>query len=342
MAKQSLLLVDGDVKSLRVLEVSLKKAGFNVTTATSGADALKKVQTAQPDLIIADTQLDEIDGFEFCRRIKDDAEWSQIPFVFLTGQTSVDHKVRGLELGVDEYLTKPIYIKEILTRIKILLQKRQRVTLEEKRDGRTRFTGHLADMGVVDLIQTIDVSRKSGLVHITNEDGSRGTLYFRQGKIVDAELGKLAGEDAVYRMLTWSEGEFEFVFRAVRRKDVIEMSTQGLLMEGMRRLDEWGRLLEQLPALDRRFVVDYDELAERLAEIPDELNGILRLFDGRRTLMEVIDAGDLGDLEALAVISKLYFEGLVVEAPAEPDDVDLGADVVDGVLGRRTDRVPVV
>jgi CheY-like chemotaxis protein len=340
LAKQSLLLVDGDVKSLRVMEVSLKKAGYNVTTAVTGIDALEKVQTAQPDLIISDTEMQEMNGFAFCKRLQENPEWSRIPFVFLTGQTSIEHKIKGLELGVEEYLTKPIYIKEILTRIKILLQKTQRVKLEEKRDGRTRFQGHLSDMGMVDLIQTIDVSRKSGLVHIMNEDGAKGTLFFRDGKVIDAELGKLQGEDAVFRMLTWSDGEFEFVFRSVRRKDVIEMSSQGLLMEGMRRLDEWGRLLEQLPPLDSRFEVEYDQLAERLAEIPDELNSILRLFDGRRSLMEVIDAGDLGDLEALAVISKLYFEGLCVES-TQPVEAVAADPASAGWLGRRTTRASV-
>ncbi len=345
MAKQSLLLVDGDVKSLRVLEVSLKKAGYNVTTAATGVDALEKVQTAQPDLIISDTEMEEMNGFELCQYLQDNPDWSRIPFIFLTGQTSIEHKIKGLELGVDEYLTKPIYIKEILTRIKILLQKTQRITLEQKRDGRTRFQGHLSDMGVVDLIQTIDLSRKSGLVHITNEeDDAKGTLFFRDGKVIDAELGGLKGEDAVYRMLTWSEGEFEYVFRGVRRKDVIEMSSQGLLMEGMRRLDEWGRLLEQLPSLESRFQVDYDELSERLAEIPDELNAILRLFDGHRSLMQVIDACELGDLESLAVISKLYFEGLCIESqePVQsfPDETDADP-TAQGWLGK-TQRAPAV
>src|SRR5690606_2892737 len=145
-----------------------------------------------------------MDGFELCRRLQEHVEWNMIPFIFLTGQTSIEHKIAGLELGVEEYLTKPIYIKEILTRVKILLQKSQRTRLEEKRDGRTRFTGHLADMGVVDLIQSIDVSRKSGLVHVENvDDAAKGTLYFREGKVIDAELGHLRGEDAVYRMLTW-------------------------------------------------------------------------------------------------------------------------------------------
>ncbi|MEM9488286.1 MAG: response regulator, partial [Myxococcota bacterium] len=315
MAKQSLLLVDGDARSLRVLEVSLKKAGFNVTTATSGKDALDKVQTAKPDLIISDTDLAEMDGYAFCEGLKSSSAWSDIPFIFLTNQDSIEHKIRGLELGVEDYLTKPIYIKEILTRVRILLQKRQRARIEAKRDSRTRFAGGLSDMGVVDLIQTIEVSRKSGLIHFLSTDGQRADLYFREGKVIDAEAGSLQGEEAVYRLLTWSDGDFEVVFRNVRRKDVISVSSQGLLMEGMRRLDEWGRLLEQLPTLDERFEVDTHELAERLSELPDELNVVLKLYDGQRSLMQIIDASDLGDLECLEIIAKLYFEGLIVEAP---------------------------
>src|SRR5512147_2557638 len=99
VAKPSLLLVDGDAKSLRVLEVSLKKAGFIVTTAENGADALAKVETAMPDLILSDTRMPEMDGFEFCRRLKQNPEWGPIPFIFLTGQKSIEDKIKGLELG---------------------------------------------------------------------------------------------------------------------------------------------------------------------------------------------------------------------------------------------------
>jgi len=316
VAKRSLLLVDGDARSLRVLEVSLKKAGFLVTTATNGRDALEKVRIARPDLILSDTEMPEMDGFELCRALKADAELAVIPMVFLTGQNAIEHKIRGLELGVDEYLTKPIYIKEILTRIRILLQKKERTSIEAKRDPNTRFAGSLADMGVVDIIQTIEVSRKSGLVHFSAEEGRQATLYFRSGKVIDAEASHLQGEEAVYRLLTWSEGEFELLFRTVRRKETITNSTQALLMEGMRRLDEWGRLLEQLPPLTARFEVDVEELAERLSELPDDLNITLRLFDGGRTLMDVIDMARIGDLECLEVISRLYFEGLIREVAA--------------------------
>jgi CheY-like chemotaxis protein len=320
VAKQSLLIVDGDVKSLRVLEVSLKKAGFNVTTAINGHDALEKVETVAPDLIISDTRMPEVDGFDFCKRLKQNPDRAQIPFIFLTGVKSVEDKIRGLELGVEDYLEKPIYIKEIITRVKLLLQrKQQRLQLDERRDARTKFSGTLADMAVVDLIQTIEISRKSGVIHFIGLGTRRAAIYFRNGKVIDAELGRLEGEEAVYRLLIWTDGEFEVEFKNIRRKDVVELSSQGLLMEGMRRLDEWGRLLEQLPPLETVFEIDYKELAERLAEIPDEVNGMLRLFDGRRPLMQVVDDCEFSDLEALNIISKLYFEGLIFEAKRQEE-----------------------
>ncbi len=317
--------MDGDPRSLRVLEVSLKKAGFNVTTAVNGTDALEKIALALPDLILSETKLEMVDGFDLCQRLKANPAWAGIPFVFLTAQTEIEFKIKGLELGCDDYLTKPIYIKEIVTRVRILLQKQQRTRIEQKREGRTRFSGRLSDMAVVDLIQTIELSRKSGVIQFHGETTDAGgapvmsAIYFRDGKVIDAELGALQGEDAVYRLLTWNDGEFEVVFRTVRRRDVVEMTTQALLMEGMRRLDEWGRLLEQLPNLHARFEVDIKELAARIGDIPDEHNAILKLFDGRRTLMEVIDASAYGDLETLEVIAKLYFEGLLFEVTPPTD-----------------------
>jgi CheY-like chemotaxis protein len=313
VSKQSLLLVDGDTRSLRVLEVSLRKAGFTVTPAASVQDALDKLELHAPDLIISETTFPEGDGFELRRRVRQTPDWAEIPFIFLTAEAAIENKIRGLELGVDDYLTKPIYIKEIVTRINILLQKKQRTRFEERKDGRTRFAGRVADMPVVDVIQTIEISRKSGVIQFVGDRGRQAAIYFRDGKVIDAEAGTLQGEDAVYRLLTWSEGEFEVVFRTVRRREVIAASSQGLLMEGMRRLDEWSRLLEQLPPLAHRFEIDANELAVRLGEVPDDNNKILRLIDGKRTLIEVIDASDFGDLECLQAIARLYFEELLID-----------------------------
>jgi CheY-like chemotaxis protein len=318
LAKPSLLLVDADLRSLRVLEVSLKKAGFMVTTAVSGADALDKVDLAHPELVISDTHMPEMDGFELCRRLKTSTAWAEVPFIFLTTHSAVEDKIRGLELGVEDYLTKPIYLKEILTRVRILLQKREQKALQEKRDAKTKFSGLLSDMAVVDLIQTVEISRKSGVIHFASGE-QRAAIFFRNGKVIDAEHGRLASADAVYRLLLWTDGTFEVEFKNVRRKESIALSSQGLLMEGMRRVDEWGRLLEQLPALETVLEVVSSELAARIGELPDEANGLLRLIDGRRSIMQLVDDWGVGDLPALEVIARMYFQGLL--APVERVDV---------------------
>jgi DNA-binding response OmpR family regulator len=340
VAKQQLLLVDADSRSVRVLEVSLKKAGYSVTTAKDGADALSKIELSTPDLVLSDTRLPKLDGYALVRKMKERPDWATIPVVFLTSQKSIEDKIRGLELGVEDYLTKPIFVRELIARVNLLLARRTRegiATRQSTAGGaatqRTRFSGSIADMNVVDLLQTFEVSRKSGIVHLTNLEQD-AQIFFRDGKVVDATLGRLCGEEAVYRTLIWNEGDFEVEFCKVDSADVIESSTQGLLMEGMRRVDEWGRLLEALPPLTTLFEVDSDELLERLNEIPDELNSILRLFDGRRTLMQVVDASPFEDLSTLSTISKLYFEGLLVPAAAPTDEAahaHAGDDVVPSI-----------
>jgi DNA-binding response OmpR family regulator len=319
LAKKQLLLVDADPRSVRVLEVSLKKSGYSVTTASDGADALAKIDFSAPDLILSDTRLPRLDGYELVRRMKDRPEHAQIPVVFLTSQKSIEDKIRGLELGVEDYLTKPIFVRELIARVNLLLARRtqERMATAVPMSRRTRLSGSLEDMGVVDLLQTFEVSRKTGVGKIG--DGRReARIYFRDGKVVDAELGRLRGEEAVYRALIWNSGHFEVEFCPIDREDIIPTSTQGLLMEGMRRVDEWGRLLEQLPPLATLFEVDHEQLVERLNEIPDDLNGILKLFDGKRSLLDVVDDSPFEDLSTLSTITKLFFEGLLVVSHPAP------------------------
>jgi DNA-binding response OmpR family regulator len=318
-----LLLIDGDSRGLRVLEVALARQGFTVVTAGDADAALQALQQRTPDLIISETKLEPRDGFALCAEIRANPEWRAVPFVFLTTATDIEHKVRGLSLGVDDYLTKPIYIKEIVARLELITQKRSRTRMVTgDPDGNTRMVGRLADMKVHELIQTVEFNRKSGVIQLAGHGGRQAAIYFRDGRVIDAEAGPLQGEDAVYRLLTWTDGAFEVIMRTVRRRDVIKVSTQALLMEGMRRLDEWTRLLEQLPALETRFDVDAEELLPRLAEIPDENDQLLRLIDGKRTLLEVIDASEVGDLESLQAFARFYFEGVLVEsllpAPTPP------------------------
>ncbi len=319
MARQNLLIIDGEARNRKVLEVSLRKAGFSITPAESAEEALEFLQHAEPDLIISDTRLPSRDGFDFCMEVKGNPRWKLIPFIFLTSEKSIEDKVRGLELGVEDYLTKPIYIKEITTRVRMLLQRKQHERLEKKDAARTKFSGQLVDMAVVDLVQTIEISRKTGTISLSTELGE-ATVWFREGAIIDAEMGRLQAEPAIYRLLGLSEGHFDVEFKPVNRHQVINESTQAILMEGMRRVDEWGRLMEQLPPLDSVLAPDAEQLADRRADLSEEQLAILHHFDGRRTIIEVVDESGQDDIEALTQISTFFFEGLLTPYEGSSDE----------------------
>lgn len=314
MAKRNLLLVDADARSVRVLEVSLKQAGYMVTVARDGLDALDKLRQCPPDLVITDTRLPRLDGYALVRKMKEEPDTTAIPALFLTNQRSVEDKIRGLELGVEDYLTKPIFVRELLARVHVIFARKAQEALTQARStvtGRTRFSGAIQDMGVVDLLQTFEVSRKSGILHLTS-GLMKAHIFFREGKVIEAELGVLRGEEAIYRALIWQNADFEVEFGEVDHDDVIGTTTQAILMEGLRRADEWARIAELLPPLDGVYGLDHAQLSARLAKVPEELNGVLRLFDGKRTLMDVVDQSPFEDLSTLSTVSKLYFEGLLI------------------------------
>ena len=329
MTKQNLLVVDADPRSLRVLEVSLRNAGYNVAGCPSVGKAFEILHANKPDLILSDTTFNDMNGFEFVEQLRQNADWAEIPFMFLSSDGSIESKIRGLELGIEDYLTKPIYIREVIARVGIELARQARAGLAHRSsDSRTRFSGSLSEMSVVDLLQTIDVSRKSGVLTLVADDGQEGMISFDSGAVINATVEDLVGEDAVYRHLLWREGTFDLEFRRVSLSErTVHRTTQALLMEGMRRLDEWSRLSELLPPFDTVLEVDAEVLREGLQEMPDEQNEMLRLIDGQRTIDEILLAHGGDHVEALRKVVDLYFEGMVREVGRDQGSIPVLTEV---------------
>jgi two-component system phosphate regulon response regulator PhoB len=120
---RSILIVDDEPDALELVAYNLKQAGFNVVTANDGAEALEKVRSTAPDLIVLDVMLPEMDGFSLCRVFKNAPVTSGIPIIMLTAKAAEIDRVLGLELGADDYVTKPFSPRELVLRIKKLLQR---------------------------------------------------------------------------------------------------------------------------------------------------------------------------------------------------------------------------
>ncbi|MCX7943093.1 MAG: DUF4388 domain-containing protein [Deltaproteobacteria bacterium] len=307
MARQDILLIGLEYNSLRILEVSLRKAGFMVASVSSYSEAFEQIRIAPPDLIIIDSTRDS-DAFEFSSSVKN--EYRNIPVIIISSNKEINTRIRALEIGIDDYLVKPIYIKEIVARIKIHLQKREQKRVE---DGITAgFIGSLSDIGLYDIIQTIELNKKSGILEIKGKI-QEGRIYFKNGQMVHAHIGKLRGEYAVYRMLTFSEGVFKMSFLDIDVEPDIDKPNSAIIMEGMRRLDEYMKYTEQLPPLTTRLDINHDVLVERLRDIPDNVNKVLKLVDNERSINDIVELSDLDELETLKIVSALYFDGIVYD-----------------------------
>jgi two-component system phosphate regulon response regulator PhoB len=125
MTKPKILVVDDEPDALELVGFNLKRAGFQVNTAAGGAEALRKARELLPDLIVLDVMLPEFDGLEVCRRLRGDSETAAIPIIMLTAKAGEIDRVLGLELGADDYLTKPFSPRELVLRIKNVLGRRQ-------------------------------------------------------------------------------------------------------------------------------------------------------------------------------------------------------------------------
>ena len=117
----TVLVVDDEPAMLRVLRAALDARGYHVRTAMTGQRAIDDVATDAPDLVMLDLGLPDIDGVEVCRRIR---SWSQVPILVLSAEGSDDRKVRALDEGADDYVTKPFSMPELLARVRVALRHR--------------------------------------------------------------------------------------------------------------------------------------------------------------------------------------------------------------------------
>jgi two-component system OmpR family response regulator len=118
-----LVIVDDEPNIVELLSASLRFAGFEVATATSGSEALKVVKDFRPDLLILDVMMPGMDGFSVVRRLR--GEGARVPVLFLTARDAAEDKINGLTLGGDDYVTKPFSLEEVVARIRAVLRRTQ-------------------------------------------------------------------------------------------------------------------------------------------------------------------------------------------------------------------------
>jgi CheY-like chemotaxis protein len=255
MAAPRVLIVDDDPWILRMVSTLLEKRGYSIATASDGEEGLMRADSIKPDLIITDVMMPKLDGWQLVRALRSRQELALVPVIFLTALGGEDDRIRGFRLGADDYLPKPFRFEELDLRVASALKKAQQA--HEKADevkhaepapeGMKKpagIHGTLEQLGLSSLLVMIEMERKSGILRL-ERIGATGRIFCREGRVIAARLdGDRApptarkGADAVYHLLTWAEGRFDFSAVDVDMEDEVKSTTTHLLMEGARLIDE--------------------------------------------------------------------------------------------------------
>jgi response regulator RpfG family c-di-GMP phosphodiesterase len=233
------LIADPDPENSSMLDFKLTQQGFNVVVVRDTEKAKEAVKNNNFDLIITEVDITPNDGFEFIYSIKRDSRCASIPVIILSKVSDPASVERGLNLGVIDYITKPYSVDVFVLKVKKTIENfnQQRSFEEKKQRG---VSGSLSEISIPDILQILSNARRTGLLTITSSKGV-GEIYLDSGRIVDAIYSGLRGEEAFYQIIGWEDGTFNLDPDVLMLGATINRSTDGLIMEGLRRLDESKR-----------------------------------------------------------------------------------------------------
>jgi len=135
--KTTILAADDDPQLLRLVTRNLQFEGYEVLSASNGQQALEQIETQRPDLVLLDVMMPKMDGFSVCHRVR---EFSAVPIIIVTARGQEQDKIRGLDLGADDYLTKPFSVEELLARVRAVLRRAQFTAIDQTYALRTTTT----------------------------------------------------------------------------------------------------------------------------------------------------------------------------------------------------------
>jgi len=236
------LLLADDNPLVRDIVAKGMEPHCEVTIATDGADALLKIIDEPPDAILCDYKMSGLDGRQLFEKLRSREQTRHIPFLFMASRADIEERLRPLVDGVEDFIAKPFLVRDLVRITKKVIDRLHLEKLQKRASRPGVIQGRLEEMSMIDLMQSLEMGQKSCRL-IVHHNGEQGELYFSSGQCRDAKSGNMEGDNAVYKVLLWSAGDFEIDFNAANAstRTTTTRNTTGLLMEAMRLMDEASR-----------------------------------------------------------------------------------------------------
>lgn len=303
------IILAGDREDLAGMADLLAQHGLEVHLCKDGVRALELTLTLFPDMMALDTGIPLLPAGRLSQILLSNPHTDRIAFFYIGGE---DEEIDGFRRHKDFFLTRPFNPEQFLAAVLTHCSRLERTEQVGRQGKETR--GSLAQISVTDLIQVLGVNRKGGTLSLTSDAG-RGAIFMRDGQVINARLGRVAGEKAFFRLLGWTEGEFCFSPGVAGVEALIAASADHLIIEGLRQMDEMNAQAATLPAVDLHLElkVPKDRLPLGLRPTTQE---ILMLTEFYPRVQDLLDHCPRPDFEVLQVLKVLIENGLLEERKA--------------------------
>jgi len=228
-----IFLVDDDPTILRLLALSLKKADYKISSFTRATLALDALKEELPDLIVSDIMMPEMNGIEFCEKVRELPNTEILPMVFLSGSNDPKTVEKAFHVGIDEFVVKPPERQKFLDLIESLLKQNERLIRLQKAKPNIALKGDLAELSLVEIIQLVHLNKRSGVLEIP-----MGQIFFKAGEFVRATYKSLINTPAIQEMIQINQGTFHFENRTISDASEFKNSTMHILMDACKEIDE--------------------------------------------------------------------------------------------------------
>ena len=225
MVNNRILIVDDEPNAIKACVGMLRLAGFEAQGTTSGTEAIQLYKNEGFDLALVDLRMPEMDGLKVLAALKEYDPKAAV--VILTAYGTKENVVEALRLGAREFLEKPVDSAVLVSTVRNILA----------RGANNTVHGNLRILTLPSIVQ-INCTERNQAHLLLRRQGQEGSLFFADGEIVHATLDSKTGEEAIYDLLTWEDGDFELEMGVLSPERTITQGWSGLLMEGMRRIDE--------------------------------------------------------------------------------------------------------
>lgn len=231
MNSSTILIIDDDQVTTAVIEEYLDDFGLTVITSQTGDSGIEIMKKSDPDLILLDIMMPGKDGIQILKEIKLTPGFSNIPVLLLSSVNRTNIKVKGLELGADDYITKPVDKAELLARIQLSIRRSSKNSVDPG-----ILNGELSNFTLEDLLQSFEMGRKTATILFPDMDGK---IIIKNGVIINCRQGSFTKTEAVNRIFFLERGKFIVNFNKINNKINIEkIRIMNLLMSSMIYIDE--------------------------------------------------------------------------------------------------------